>query len=137
MTGKKIPLGAAARVPVAKTSDLEIGRRVEALEELMKTVFDVIGSESFANIVAASRKEEPKLLTNTNKDGIPIGMPLYGESQRGGLEVLTVLADCYELSGTPYQTLSAAAEATSGVRRSGWAFWRTPEGASAKEAFGK
>lgn len=59
-----------------------------------------------------------------NKDGLPIGMVLQGES-KGQRYTLEVLEEGYLCStGHIEPTLSAAAEKVSGNRRSGWAFWR-------------
>jgi hypothetical protein len=77
------------------------------------------------------------MLTGLNKDGIPVAMPLFGESTKGGKSFLTVHQDRYKIGDKEYDSLSAAAEAVSGVRRSGWTFWKTPEGKSVKEAFGQ
>lgn len=133
--GNKVALGSNSYALVEKPRNFELEQRVFMLEDMMKTVYQILGAMTRGNGHAEGAKKETKLLTDRNKDGIPVGIPLYGESARGGFEVLTVQADGYILSGTEYESLSAAAEATSGVRRSGWTFWRTPDGATVKEAF--
>lgn len=74
---------------------------------------------------------------NTNKDGLTIGSTLFGMSTRGGIHSLTVNKDGYYLGRMKYDSLSAAAEASSGIRRSGWSFWKLPDGRTVKEAYGK
>ena len=51
--------------------------------------------------------------------------------------VLSIKHDRYYIGTTGYDSLSSAAEAASGVRRSGWTFWKMPDGRTVKEAYGK
>lgn len=74
---------------------------------------------------------------SVNKDGIPVNTSLVGQSTRGGLHVLSVRPDKYYIGTSGYDSLSSAAEASSGVRRSGWTFWKTLNGKTVKEAYGK
>lgn len=69
-----------------------------------------------------------------NKDNIPINTLLIGVSM-GRPYILTVNKYDYCVGTKTYDTLSAAAEAVSGNRRSGWVFWKTSDGRTAKEAF--
>ena len=69
------------------------------------------------------------------KQNIPVGTTLMSNSQRGGLRFLTVGADGYYVGSTRYDSLSAAAEAISGVRRSGWTFWKLTDGRTVKEVY--
>ena len=45
------------------------------------------------------------------------------------------MEDGYYIDNVKYYSLSAAAEAVSGVRRSGWTFWKLVDGTTVKEAF--
>ena len=70
-----------------------------------------------------------------NKDNIPIGISLIGLTQFGP-RILTVMEDGYYIGANQYGSLSAAAEAASGiVRKSGWVFWKLPNGQTIKEVF--
>ena len=70
-----------------------------------------------------------------NRDGIPLNMSLIGNSKFGA-RILFVAEDAYYLGDVPYNSLSAAAEAASGIiRKSGWVYWKLPNGRSLKEAF--
>jgi hypothetical protein len=79
---------------------------------------------------------------NPNKDGLPIGLMLVGTS-KGVNYVLMVeefeYSRVHMFEGQPqsYPTLSAAAGDVSGVRRSGWTFWKLEDGRTVKEAFPK
>lgn len=140
--GMKIPLGAAVervgRGVVGNPTTLE--ERVDALtqqvEELTKAFHAV-------NSVRVKDKRQAQMYNafmgnqHANTDGIPIGTSLIGTSMRGGIHVLRVQTDGYYIGHTRHDSLSAAAEASSGVRRSGWTFWKLPDGRTAKEAFGK
>ena len=138
--GKKIPLGTPVTENIATiTQQLTIEERVNALqaqmEELIKTFHAVNNSR-----IKDKRQHaiyESAANTNANKDGIPIGISLVGTSVKGGIHVLTVAADGYYIGINKYDSLSAAAAAASGVRRSGWTFWKTHEQRTVKEAFGK
>lgn len=69
-----------------------------------------------------------------NKDNIPINTVLIGTSF-GKSFFLEVNRYNYKVGKNLYLTLSSAAEAVSGNRRSGWTFWKTSSGKSAKEAY--
>jgi len=101
-----------------------------ALEAKMELLIKLVTSKK----MVALKKEQHD--PNSNKDGIPLYMNFMGIS-RGIPYVLTVRPDAYYVGATPYATLSAAAKAVSGVRRSGWTFWKLPNGTTVKEAFNK
>jgi hypothetical protein len=140
--GNKIPLGAAAP---AKTAVVEqpqsLEQQVTALRkqvEMLTAAFHSVNSVRVKDRrQTAVYAEFDDFFNESNKDGLPVGMSLIGHSQRGGTCILTVDANGYRIGTTPYDSLSAAAEASSGVRRSGWTFWKTYDGRSVKEVFGK
>jgi len=75
-------------------------------------------------------------LDNTNKDGIPVGTVCLGATEKSPfLYYLTVEADGYVVGSHNFASLSAAAEAVSLVRRSGWTFWKLVDGTTLKEAY--
>jgi hypothetical protein len=66
---------------------------------------------------------------------IPPGTLLFGKS--GKKEAILVVTETgFFIGQTRYNSLSAAAKIVSGIRRSGWAFWKTANGETAKKAFG-
>jgi len=140
--GDRIPLGAAAP---AKSAIVANPRSIEErLDSLTRQVEQLTAAFHAVNSVRVKDRRQQKvyhefgdLLTETNKDGIPVGLSLVGQSQRGGMHILTVDKNGYRIGNKPYESLSAAAEASSGVRRSGWTFWKLPDGRTAKEVFGK
>jgi hypothetical protein len=72
-----------------------------------------------------------------NKDRLPIGMVLEGES-KGQSHTLEILEEGYLCStGEISATLSSAAEVVSGNRRSGWAFWKDGQGTPIGEITGR
>lgn len=72
-----------------------------------------------------------------NKDGVPIHISLLG-STKFGPRILYVAEEGYYLGNTLFSSLSAAAEAASGiVRKSGWVFWKLPDGTSLKKTLKK
>lgn len=73
---------------------------------------------------------------NANKDGIPVGTICIGATEKSPfLYYLTVEADHYTVGLQQFPSLSAAAEAVSKVRRSGWTFWKLVDGRTLKEAY--
>ncbi len=80
--------------------------------------------------------EEPEG-SPVNKDGLPVGMVLQGES-KGQRYTLEILPEGYLCStGQIEPTLSAAAQRVSGNRRSGWKFWCDFYGNPIGEATGR
>lgn len=137
--GQKIELGKAHSINVGMISEPStIEEKVVLLEdritELTKS-FNAINS----NMVKDSRQctKHSNIGSRINKDGLPIGMSLLGNSTQGGTHVLSIKHDKYYIGIIGYDSLSAAAEAVSGVRRSGWTFWKTPDGRTVKEAYGR
>jgi hypothetical protein len=75
--------------------------------------------------------------SSLNKDNLPIGMVLKGES-KGKSHNLEILEEGYLCStGEIVATLSAAAEEVSGNRRSGWVFWTDGQGTPIGEITGR
>jgi hypothetical protein len=99
-------------------------RRVIVLEQQL---------ESMTRQLEALSEKKPTL----NKDNLPIGMVLKGES-KGQSHKLEVLEEGYLCStGELVATLSAGAEEVSGNRRSGWAFWTDGQGTPIGEITGR
>lgn len=65
---------------------------------------------------------------------IPPGTLLFGKSGKKEA-ILVVTENGFFIGETRYNSLSAAAGIVSGIRRSGWTFWKTASGKTAKEAF--
>jgi hypothetical protein len=80
-----------------------------------------------------------------NKDGIPVGMHIFNELKDIGLVELIAKQRNYQVhrigntqivDGRKFKSLSAAAEAFSGIqRKSGWVFWRDENGKTLKDLF--
>ena len=76
------------------------------------------------------------LASDVNKDGIPVGTVCFGATEKSPfLYYLPVNPDGYVVGSTQFASLSAAAEAVSLVRRSGWTFWKLLDERTLKEAF--
>lgn len=133
--GKKIALGSSVSNEAAVVS------QPTSLEEQVLLLQQQIADLTEAFLLSANERRDDNYTSlqfdNANKDGLPIGISLVGHSMRGGTHVLTINEDRYYVGTSGYHSLSAAAEAVSGVRRSGWTFWKLPDGRTAKEAFGK
>lgn len=76
-----------------------------------------------------------ELLSRTNNEkNIPFETTFIGKTN-GDYYFLKSKNDGFYVGDSKYQSLSAAAEAVSGCRRSGWTFWKLPDGRTAKEVF--
>lgn len=126
--GKKIPLGSSNSMcaVVAKPSSIE--EEVTLLRHEVSRLRSIVDGDGNNGI---------PVIDKVNKDGLPIGISLVGGSMHVGMRILTVANDCYYIGETRHDSLSSAAEAASGVRRSGWTFWKLPDGRTIKEAFGR
>ena len=78
------------------------------------------------DIIEAKKKD--------NKVEVPEGTILTGKT-KGLSYFLHTKNGGFYVGITRYDSLSAAAEGVSGVRRSGWTFWTLPDGKTVKEAF--
>jgi len=142
MSGKRIerPLGemgqATAVKPVTKLSDEE---RIRLLEKQVEDILRIIMVlKARAQPTKSKTQIELEAPQGLNKDGIPIGLVCIGETEKKQFPIcMTVKEKSYQVGMEEYQSLSAAAEAVSGVRRSGWTFWKLPDGRTLKEALRK
>lgn len=132
---KSVALGSGSRkkgVALAvKPRSLE--ERVSVLEAMVRNLLE-LNSEIINDKVDTSSNAYGD--DSLNKDGLPYNMCLVAGDKHGFLRMLKVAKSGYKVDNTTYNSLSAAAEAVSGiVRKSGWVFWRLPDGRTAKEAF--
>jgi hypothetical protein len=133
--GDRIPLGKAA---VRSGTSIMIKpktpeERITALESQIRTIQNRLPSKP-----KETDREEGVLNVidgeDLNRDGIPVDINFIGLSNNIPY-VLTVKEDGYYVGSNCYQSLSSAAEAVSGCRRSGWTFWKLLDGRTAKEVF--
>ena len=136
MDKSKAALGTAAAVGMCAAMDpisLSEGDRILLLEEQMKHMQRVLMRLKKKAVGAELPVPVPDDL---NKDGIPIGTLCIGATEKSHfLFYLTVEADGYVVGSQKFASLSAAAEAASQVRRSGWTFWKLLDGKTLKEAY--
>jgi hypothetical protein len=126
MSTTKLPLGQAT-MGVAKeaTPSDALEQRILVLEQRL--------AEMEARFRRANQESER---TKPKTPNIPYDVLLVGTT-RGIQYTLVRTPQGFRVGNTIYKSLSAAAEAVSGVRRSGWTFWHLPDGRTAKEVFGK
>ena len=98
----------------------------ERLETLTRRVDEL--TKSF-NAMHSSVVKNSRIPAN-----IPPGTLLFGKNGKKE-SILVVTETGFFIGQTRYNSLSAAAKIVSGIRRSGWAFWKTADGKTAKEAF--
>ena len=92
-----------------------------------------------------TEKLDRLMTVNKNKDGLPIGLLIHATVNGVGKVVLEVCETDYvvvEIAGTPitngreFGSLSSAAEMFSQInRKSGWVFWKGPNGKTLKESY--
>ena len=138
--GSKIALGAAAKAAVGTaTKPQTIEEKLDALQRQVDALTQAFHAVNSVRIKDKRREQtfENVSISDANRDGLPIGLSLMGVSMRGGIHVLQIRKDGYYIGTAKFASLSAAAEAASGVRRSGWTYWKLADGRTVKEAFGK
>jgi hypothetical protein len=114
---------------VIEPGSLPTTERLRLLEEQIYHLQRVISAMQKEARYSDRNIPPPETVDGLNKDGIPIGTKCYGRTEKSPfLSYLTVAADCYTIGATMYPSLSAAAEAVSSVRRSGWTFWKPVSG---------
>ena len=127
---QKIALGQAVKNSsvgvVASKEELSDQERINILEQQIEYMQKMIRS-------LKTKKITP---SNLNKDGVPIGLECWGTTEKTPfLQIMNVEIDGYRIGNFKYTSLSAAAEAVSGVRRSGWTFWKLPTGETLKKSY--
>ncbi len=114
---------------------MTVEERIKVLEEKLAIMTEAFNNAKNALADKDTSEKNAYVPENVNKDGIPFKSSFIGTS-KGLPYVLTVSEiGTYYIGATPHPSLSAAAKAVSGVRRSGWTFWKLPDGRSIKEVF--
>lgn len=109
--------------------------RIRLLEEQMKHMQRVI-MKLRRKSKQVHQPAQTEAAPGVNKDGIPIGTICMGVTEKSlFLYYLTVAENGYVVGNTLFPSLSAAAEAVSQVRRSGWTFWKLLDGRTLKEVY--
>jgi hypothetical protein len=126
--GRSAPKKGVALAVVPRTLD----ERVALLEAMVKNL-QLINDDLMRE---KSGGESNAYSDSFNRQGIPLGTCLIGTVRGTAPRVLTVTKDGYFVGKTQFASLSAAAEAVSGItRKSGWVFWKLADGRTVKEAF--
>jgi len=126
--------------------EVEEEPKADKISELEQRIFHLTsGLDNLFRMVKELRddlnKEHDRIIAelieqkkNERKAEIPEGTVLYGTTK--GLNYFLQVKDgAFWIGDKRYESLSAAAEAVSGVRRSGWTFWKLPDGKTVKEVF--
>lgn len=126
--GRAAPKSSIGLAVQPKTTEQKIERLETIVSSLMEANAKLRGKRRGRELNAYEGQP-------TNRHGIPIGLSLLGLT-KWGARILTVTKDGYYIGQDRYNSLSAAAEATSGIiRKSGWVFWKLPDGRTAKQVF--
>ena len=118
-----------------------LNSKIATIESLVTYLYQKIEKDEedvnvYTEPATVQKSKDTLITTDLNKDGIPVNTVLIGVTC-GRPFVLTASRYDYSVGDKRYDTLSAAAEGVSGNRRSGWVFWKTFDGRTAKEAFNK
>lgn len=146
--GKKIALCQSADTAASIiTKPTTIEGKMQILEDKLRAITAAFNAmktqlghkedqlETFDVYTKNVQSNKPK--TKVNKDNIPVNTSLIGIT-RGVPYTLTISGDgSYYVGITKFQSLSAAAQAVSGVRRSGWVFWKLANGKTVKETYSR
>lgn len=123
------PHTAEERMVALEAQILNITKSIDALFAMVKAMMDSGNKKGDADLKAVIDEKKKE-----GKAEIPEGTVLWGTT-RGLNFFMTVQHGGFYVGTTRYDSPSAAAEAVSGVRRSGWAFWKLSDGKTLKEAF--
>jgi hypothetical protein len=89
-----------------------------------------------------NKESDPDIKNNDiyNKDGVPFNSSFVGFTKKSPYPYILTVDDkgYYYIGNNKFKSLSSAAEFASGVRRSGWTFWKLFEdGRTLKEVYKK
>jgi len=115
-----------------KISSIE--KRIFNITSSMDSLFQMVKELRDSSKADIDKKVNEKISESKEKAEIPEGTELVGTS-RGINYFCMVRSGGFFVGITKYASLSAAAEGVSGVRRSGWTFWKLPDGRTVKEAY--
>ena len=128
-------------VDVAQPQPVTIEERIEYLEMVVQntvmsldSIFALLKELRDASSAAKDKKIVKEIEAVRSDDTIPVGTQMYGTT-KGLTYWLEVKEDGFWVGNTKYGSVSAAAKGVSGVRRSGWAFWKLPDGRTLKEVY--
>ena len=123
------PVSMEQRMAAIETRQLHITNSIDSLFQIVKSLRDKSSKDQDTKIneVINKKKKEQKI-------EIPEGTMLHAAS-KGLSYFCRVEAGGFKVGATSYESLSAAAEGVSGVRRSGWTFWRMSDNRTVKEVY--
>lgn len=146
---KCVKLGEDIEAEVAEVQPFPIREGASAdekIEEMQKQILHLTNAfDSISRMVKEIRDDLRKDKDNElneviekngkeGKDEIPEGTVLVGTT-RGLTYFLQVKDGAFYVGTNKYDSLSGAALGVSGVRRSGWTFWKLSDGRSVKEVY--
>jgi uncharacterized protein YqgV (UPF0045/DUF77 family) len=123
------PAGMEQRLDAFETRLLHITNSIDSLFQIVKSLRDVSSKAHDTRISETIEKKKKE-----QKIEIPEGTTLHASS-KGLSYFCRVGIDGFYVGATRCDSLSAAAEGVSGVRRSGWTFWKMSDGRTVKEVY--
>jgi hypothetical protein len=116
-------------VAVLKNRVNHLTSALDSMFSMVKELQDDVHQERDHTLTAVIEEKKKE-----NKVEIPEGTVFTGHT-KGLSYFLQAKEGGFYVGITRYDSLSAAAEGVSGVRRSGWTFWKLPDGKTVKEVF--
>jgi CRISPR/Cas system CMR subunit Cmr4 (Cas7 group RAMP superfamily) len=110
---------------------LYLGGAFASLTRMVKEIRDEHRREMDTKLYSVIEEKQKE-----GKEEIPEGTVLSGTT-RGLTYFLEVRDGGFYVGTNQYESLSAAAQGVSGVRRSGWSFWKLSDGRSVKDVYKK
>jgi len=108
--------------------------RIYHMTNAMDSAFAIIKEIRNQVNIQKDREITDVIKSKKNDEVIPTGTVLTGNT-KGVNYFCQVKEDGFYVGVTKYPSLSAAAEGVSGVRRSGWTFWKLPNEKTVKEVY--
>jgi hypothetical protein len=137
---KKLALGSHAEVEIPKKKS-NLNDKIEDLHlklESITEMFRMLRKQAIKKDSGHAKGEEVLVEDAiVNKDGLPLNTSYIGVTSKSPYPYILVVDQdgTYRIGNEKFTSLSAAAAFVSGVRRSGWTFWRLLDGRTIKEVY--
>ncbi len=138
---KSISLGGSTKVEtLLKDKNSKLKEQLEEFKmklDSMSSMLRLIRKQATKKHKEQSGEEVIKEENLINKDGIPLNTAYTGLTSKLIHPYILIVDENgnYKIGEKQFESLSMAAEFVSGVRRSGWTFWKTFDGRTVKEVF--
>jgi hypothetical protein len=132
---KKIEVGIKKAPAALKDEITELKLKLDSITEMF-----YILRKRYSKKKEQTIENDAKVVVDNdifNKDGVPLNSSFIGFTQNSRYPYILIVDENgdYKVGSNTFPSLSASAEFVSGVRRSGWTFWKLLDGRTLKEVY--